>query len=1312
VHDATTRDSRLAGYGQQDPPAGRPGRSRHRQAASQCLPDLLRQQARGRPNAVAVRCGDSTLTFAGLAARAAGLAGHLRQLGVTPDDRVGVFAEPSADLIASIWGVLCAGGAYVPLSPEYPVERLRFMIADCGARVVITQPELAALLAELVPQGTKIVSPVPEPAPGDDPGGEPPAVPGLTPESLAYVIYTSGSTGKPKGVMIEHRSIVSQLRWLRRAYELDARATVLHKTPMSFDAAQWEILAPACGAALVVSPPGAYRDPEALIDTIVRTDVTALQCVPTLLQALLDTGDLDGCKSLTQVFSGGEVLTAGLARRFFEVLPDCQLVNLYGPTECTINASACTVDRDALGAAGGVIPIGTPVPGTRFHILDPKQDKVAVGQVGELYIGGVQLARGYVGRPDLDAERFLRSPFSEDGGQRLYRTGDLAYWNADGTAQFAGRTDNQVKLRGFRVELDEIRLAIEAHDWVRNAAVIVRQDGGAGYPSLVAFVALNPREAALMDQGAHGAHHQSKQSRLQIRAQLSNAGLRLPRDLRGLAVELPGKAAPASQRRLVFARKSYRFFEGGTASAADILALLGRDRQRHGSRDPGELSRAQLGEILRYFGQFASGERLLPKYGYASPGALYATQLYLELSQVAAVPDGLYYYHPVHHQLIRVAARPAGRTAGQPAMLRAHFVGKKSAIEPVYKKNIREVLEIETGHMIGLLEEILPGYGLDVGCPEYAPEIAGWLRGAPDDYYLGSFGLVSYGSAALRDTLAVYVQAHPGGVAGLSAGQYRYRDGTLTPVSGELIQKRHVVAINQEVYERAGFGISLVGGRPEDWMSYIDLGRELQRLQMNDLGLGFMSAGYSSRTGDDLPSALRIEEILQAVGEPEAGPSYFFLGGRVSDEQVAGEGMKEDLVHMKGPTEMIRDDLITMLPDYMMPSRVIVLGSLPLLPSGKVDRRALEEACQAAEAGQAARPFTAPRTGTERAIGAIWAAELKQQRVSVRDDFFEAGGNSLIAVRLISRINAELGRALPMQVLFESPTIEKLARRADRDGSRQRASRLVPLQPAGLEPPVYCWPGLGGFVMNLRPLAGLLDPGRPCFGVQTHGINPGEIPYASIEEMAAADVALIRQAQPRGPYTLWGYSFGARVAYESSRQLERDGEQVRRLFLIAPGMPGIAVPYGSPGDGDAAFRDRGYLTILFSVFAGAVSGPLLDECLRVVTDADGFAEFIRTRLPGMDAAQVRRIIAVVHRTYRMNYELAGRGQPASARQRVHAPVTVFRASGDEPSFAEQPGGDPARAPLLIDLEADHYGALTEPGVGELAARIREQLRDA
>ncbi|MGW3180285.1 amino acid adenylation domain-containing protein [Kitasatospora sp. NPDC001119] len=1282
------------------------------------LTGLLDRQAQTRPGAPAVLGEGGGLTFQELAGTARGLAARLRRLGAVPDGCVGLYVEPSVELVAGAWGVLYAGAGYLPLSPEYPEDRIRYMVEDSGTRIVLTQAHLRERLAALAPAGTAVVTfeafedAAPPPEAAEEAQEEAPEA-AAEPESLAYVIYTSGSTGRPKGVMIEHRSVVSQLRWMHSAGHLAPGTTVLQKTPMSFDAAQWEILAPAVGARVAAGTPGLYRDPEALVAAVRRHGVTALQCVPTLLRALLDTEGFADCTGLTRVFSGGEALSRRLARDLGRALPQAALVNLYGPTECTINATWHLVDPADPADGAGSVPIGRPVADTQCHVLDEELRPVAADGVGELYIGGVQLARGYLNRPELTAERFVRSPFAP--GERLYRTGDLVRWNPDGTLQFAGRVDNQVKLRGYRVELDEIARAIEEHTWVRRSAAVVTGDDRTGHPNLVACVELNPREAALMDQGSHGGHHQSKASKLQVKAQLSDPGLRDRARLAGRErIGLPGRKETDAQRREAFARKSYRFYDGGAVTRDDLTALLAPRPAGTFGRDLELLSLPELGRVLRWFGQFHSEERLLPKYAYASPGALYATQLYLETGGLDGLAAGLYYYHPVEHVLVRIG--PAGARPGPDggAYLTLHFSGKHGAIEPVYKNNIREVLEFETGHMLGVLAEVLPEYGLDVRPIGLDPAAKGRLDVAGEDHYLGAFAVVRAGGPARDEGTELYVQAHEGRVDGLPGGLYRYADGELTHVSEEVVESRHVIAINQAVYARASFGITAVARAEEEWLRYIVLGAELHRLQRNGLGLGFMSSGYSSKSGHPLPASRRIDEILAGRGITP-GPSYFFLGGKVSEEQIRSEGMHEDTVHMKGPAELIKDQLATLLPDYMLPNRVLVMDALPLTANGKVDLKALA-ASEAVRTAGVRGAYVAPATGYERRLAEAWGRALGYQEVSVTDEFFAVGGNSLIAVALVHRINREFGVALPLQVLFECPRLGDLAARVERacgeggeraggDTGGSAASRLVPLHPGAADRAVFCWPGLGGYPMNLRPLGREASAGRAFYGVQAHGVNPGETPYPTIREMAAADVAELRRVQPRGPYTLWGFSFGARVAFEAAWQLERAGQRVERLLLICPGNPKVRRDDARSWGREASYANPAYLTILFGVFAGRISGPDLERCLAETVDEATFVASVHRMLPELDEELIRRITGIVGETYEFEYSFR-----ELAERRLEAPVTVFKAAGDDYSFIEGSTGYSAAPPTVVDLAGDHYGVLREHGVAELAAAIREVER--
>ncbi|MEU1844746.1 amino acid adenylation domain-containing protein [Micromonospora sediminicola] len=389
-------------------------------------------------------------------------------VGVGVDSVVGVCAQRGVGLLVGVHGVVAAGGAYLPLEPSLPDERLGVMVADSGAGVVVTSADLADRVAGVVGVGVRVVVLGEEVGCADGPLGV--AVPG---EALAYVIYTSGSTGRPKGVGVSHRSIWNRLWWMQDEFGLAADDRVLVKTPFSFDVSVWELFWPSLvGASMVVADPGVHRDSAALLGVVESERVTTVHFVPSMLDAFLaEPGVGVRAAGLRRVFCSGEALGPDVVRRFFEVLPGVELFNLYGPTEAAVDV---TWHRCSPG--GGVVPIGRPVANTRVEVLDSGLGRVPVGVPGELCIGGVQVGRGYVGRAGWTAERFVPDPFGVVGA-RLYRTGDVARWRPDGSVEFLGRSDGQVKVRGFRIETGEVEAALVAVPGVRSAVVVARGEG-------------------------------------------------------------------------------------------------------------------------------------------------------------------------------------------------------------------------------------------------------------------------------------------------------------------------------------------------------------------------------------------------------------------------------------------------------------------------------------------------------------------------------------------------------------------------------------------------------------------------------------------------------------------------------------------------------------------------------------------------------------------------------------------------------------------------------------------------------------------
>ena len=443
------------------------------------------------PDSLALRTAAGSWTYARLNERANQFAHFLREKGVGPGSIVPIMVERSAELLVSILGVLKAGAAYLPIDPAYPQSRIDFILNDSETPLAVSNSGLFARTAK------RLLVNVDDPVSYSSLTSNPSAAAG--PRDLAYVCYTSGSTGQPKGAMIEHRSLVNRIHWMQRAYPLSCADVLIQKTSISFDVSVWELFWWAtAGASLCLANPGDEKSPERLVECIQKHGVTVVHFVPSMLQAFLSYLRQDGnaalLPSLRHVFASGEALRPEHVDAFYSVFAGraTRLTNLYGPTEATVDVTYH--DCSPADVRSGV-PIGRPIDNTWLRILSPDLKLQPVGVPGELYIGGVGVARGYWNRPELNSERFIADPYEPYA--RLYRTGDIARWLANGEVEFLGRNDDQVKVRGYRVELGEIETALREHASVADAIVIARPPAQASQ-QLCAYVTL--KTACTMDE--------------------------------------------------------------------------------------------------------------------------------------------------------------------------------------------------------------------------------------------------------------------------------------------------------------------------------------------------------------------------------------------------------------------------------------------------------------------------------------------------------------------------------------------------------------------------------------------------------------------------------------------------------------------------------------------------------------------------------------------------------------------------------------------------------------------------------------------
>lgn len=449
-----------------------------------CLHQLIEEQVEKTPDKIALIYNDKQLTYSQLNQKANQLANYIVSRGIKPGTLIAVSVERSLEMVISLLAIVKAGAAYVPVDPELPKERLKYLLQDINSPLLLTQQKFLTVLPEVNSYSKNEVLLLDNEWNKVENNSSENLNVDINEDNLAYMIYTSGSTGKPKGVMVQHKGIVNRLIWMQEEYKLTGNDRILQKTPFNFDVSVWEFFwAFMYGACLVVAKPGGHKDPSYLVDTIIKNKITIIHFVPSMLQAFVDTQYIDKCESLREVICSGEALPFALQNMFFEKLK-CRLHNLYGPTEASVDVTYWECLRND---ERKFVPIGKPVANTQIHILNDQLQTVAVGEVGELHIAGIQLAKGYYNRSDLTNEKFIKNPYSNES--LLYKTGDLARWLPDGTIEYLGRNDFQVQLRGSRIELGEVESNLLDYADIKQAVVLLKNDNN-NQQHLVAYLVL------------------------------------------------------------------------------------------------------------------------------------------------------------------------------------------------------------------------------------------------------------------------------------------------------------------------------------------------------------------------------------------------------------------------------------------------------------------------------------------------------------------------------------------------------------------------------------------------------------------------------------------------------------------------------------------------------------------------------------------------------------------------------------------------------------------------------------------------------
>jgi amino acid adenylation domain-containing protein len=931
-------------------------------------------------------------------------------------------------MVIGLLGILKSGAAYLPLDPEYPMDRLQFMLEDSQVSTVLVQGNAARLLDDC-----NAHTPILEEISLDRELSEVNPECEIKPDYLAYAIYTSGSTGKPKAGMNTHRGICNRLLWMQDAYRLDSSDRVLQKTPFSFDVSVWEFFWPLLsGAAIVMARPGGHKDPEYLARIIRDKKITTLHFVPSMLQPFLETPGVEGCNSLRRVICSGEVLPPESVKRFAALFPGIPLYNLYGPTEAAVDVTSwdCGEEMDR-----ATVPIGRPIANTQIYVLDSLQKPVPAGVPGELHIGGVGVGSGYLNRPALTARKFVPDPFSAEAGMRLYRTGDLVRWLPEGVLEYLDRIDNQVKIRGFRIELGEIEVRLREYPAVKDAVVLAREDR-AGAKQLVAYVIPGP-QADTLGRELNADHVQQWRSVFDETYQQLVMGARSHEqpNFAGWNSSYTGMAIDSGEMQVwldstverILKFKPARALELGCGTGLLLLGIaphcekyLGTDISEHGLRfirdvikDKPEYSGVELRRqpavdpiegasqsfdivILNSVVQYFSDEEYLMRVLSIATnmvrdgghifigdvrhcGLLQAFHLSVEKSRTA----GIFSVEELHE---RVLARIQQE--------------QELAIDPAFFYTLPAKMESVTGTEI-------------------------WLRRGKNSNEMTRFRYDAVLEIRGDQSRRKQIVWDNWGQTGLQWARWsehlrneQPRWAALTRVpNGRVVHEVRLAQMladchgNKNVEElESSEALRNAGGIDPE--AVWDLGAELGYQVKLGLRPGDSPDQFSvvlerqTEAGDQEPWDARLDDEIAAIG-----PDF------QDTNSPAREKMLQSLVFK------LRCYLRDKLPEFMVPSQFVFLESLPLNANGKMDRGAFP---MPSYERFIAGAFAPPKTPLQEMLAGTWREVLGIEQIGTTDNFFELGGDSIRALRVVALIQ-KAGLTLSAQEIFKHQTIGELA---------------------------------------------------------------------------------------------------------------------------------------------------------------------------------------------------------------------------------------------------------------------------------------------
>lgn len=1130
---------------------------------------LFEEQVKKTPDADALFYEDNKISYKELNEKANQLARYFRKSGMKEGSLVGIYIDRSIDMTIGMLGVIKAGGAYVPLDPAYPKDRISYMLKDSNAEILLTQekfidglPEINSKIVLIDSDREKIYS--------EDTDN---LSVNISPEDVFNVIYTSGSTAKPKGVLNIHKSALNRFSWMWDKYPFEKNEICCQKTALSFVDSIWEIFGPLLkGITNVIIPDEVLKDPPLFAETLSKKNVTRIVLVPSLLNAMLES--IDNIKNkipkLKYWFTSGEALAKELAQKFEEVFDDRLLINLYGSSEVAADVTYYEVKNSKSLAC---IPIGKPIANTRIYILDKNLKQVPVGVVGELYVSGNNLSKGYLNQPDMTKEKFIQNPFEKNKAQ-MYKTGDLARYLPDGNIEYKGRVDQQVKIRGYRIELQEIETVLKENPGVADCIADVREFKD-GDKRLVAYVIPDySKFNSVREKISEISEEFSSQWKTvwEDTYKQSSAEDKTFNTI-GWNSSYTGKPIPEEEMKVwlestterIIKLEPKRVLEIGVGTGM-LLFRIASHSEKYVGTDISPESIKYLNEQLSKPEYTLPNVKLLEKKADDFSGFEENSFDTVIINSVVQYFPGIEYLYKVLEGAVKLVVPGGSIFIGDvrnfPLLeafhtsVQLHHSDPSMTIEEL-KSRIEKNIENEKELVIDPVFFNDLKFSLKkIGYAEIEPK-----RGFSDNEV-----------SAYRYDVTLHLEKEIETNAKYNL-DWKKRKLKIENIKQILLEERPASLLIRNIpNERIAKDVKAAEllAYPEEFVNTGELKEKISKLNFD---LAEQPENFW-RLENEIPYKVNVsllnsgkEGTFEVLFESKDQNTILNKNGSYSayDSATSDKKMKQLSQYSNNPIQQeiantlipeLRNIIRDKLPEYMIPSSFVLLDKFPLTPSGKLNRRALPVPEQKSFSKE--NKYVEPKDELELKLAAIWEKILDTKPIGIHDNFFELGGHSLMAVRLFTEIEKVFDKKLPLASLYKAQTIEALANLIRDEGWKSLWSSLVPIQTNGEKPPLFIVHGGGGNVLFCKDLVDFLDEDQPMYGLQSVGLDRSVEPLTSVEAMAEHYVKEIQTVQPEGPYYLAGNCFGGLITFEMARLLNAKGQKVALVVLIEAYNPSFS----------------------------------------------------------------------------------------------------------------------------------------------------------